>query len=224
MADELKKAKIEILKSGGQKEELSCMFNPAEYSIKEQVRYAKKGEPGKDVSDIQYIHGEGAELSLSLYFDTTGSLSHMNNQIDKEGAQASVTNYTSKITKLMRIDGTLHRPPILAFSWGGMYFKGVLTSLNQTFTYFSVAGVPLRAKLDLTLMAVADNNASMQSPLESPDRTKYRTVVEGMSLWRLAYEEYGDCERWKEIARANGLLNPLDIYPGQVIMLPALEL
>ena len=62
----------------------------------------------------------------------------------------------------------------------------------------------------------------MTSPFESPDRTKSRVVVEGMSLWSLAYEEYDDCEKWRIIARANHIMNPLDIRPGQVIRIPAL--
>ena len=48
-------------------------------------------------------------------------------------------------------------------------------------------------------------------------------VLEGSSLWSMAYEEYGDCEKWRVIAKANGLLNPLQIYPGQVLKIPALQ-
>ena len=59
-------------------------------------------------------------------------------------------------------------------------------------------------------------------PLESPDRTKCRTLYEGQSLWGLAYEEYGDPEKWKEIARENHITNPLQVKPGQVLRLPAL--
>ena len=38
----------------------------------------------------------------------------------------------------------------------------------------------------------------------------------------LAYEEYGDPEKWKEIARENHITNPLQVKPGQVLRLPAL--
>ena len=44
-----------------------------------------------------------------------------------------------------------------------------------------------------------------------------------MSLWSIAYEEYDDCEKWREIAKANNIMNPLDIRPGQVIRIPALD-
>lgn len=221
---ELQKAKIIVLETAaGQEQSISCLFNPSEYTLKEGVTYAKKNDQGKDGTDYQYIHGDGTELSLTLYFDTTGTLNHGENLIDKEAGQTAVTAYTKKIEKLMRIEGSVHRPPKIAFSWGNLYFKGVLTSLNQSFTYFGMNGKPLRAKLDLTIAAVADPTAKWASPFESPDRTKYRTIVQGMPLWKMAYEEYGDCERWKEIARANGLLNPLDVAAGDVVTVPPLK-
>ena len=65
--------------------------------------------------------------------------------------------------------------------------------------------------------------ASKQSPFESPDRTKTRVVVMGMSLWSIAWDEYNDCEKWRVIAKANNIMNPMDIHPGQVIRIPALD-
>lgn len=219
---ELQKAKIKVLEPKGKERYINCLFNPSEYTLKEGVTYAKKNDQGKDGTAYQYIHGEGTELSLSLYFDTTGALKHRDNLIDKEDSQEAVTKYTKQIEQLMRIEGAVHRPPMIEFSWGNLLFKGLLTSLNQSFTYFDINGKPLRAKLDLTISSVSDLSKERESPFESPDRTKYRTVVQGMSLWRLAYEEYGDCGRWREIAKANRLLNPLDVKVGEVLIVPAL--
>lgn len=220
---ELKKAKILVLETpNGQTKTIECLFNPSEYTLKEGVAYAKKNDQGKDGTDYQYIHGEGTELSLSLYFDTTGDLKDGKNIIREENSQKEVTIYTKQIEALMRIEGKVHRPPKIAFSWGNLYFKGVLTSLSQNFTYFGIHGKPLRAKLDITISSVSDLSEKRKSPFESPDRTKYRTVVQGMSLWRLAYEEYGDCGLWREIAKANGFLNPLDVKAGDILIVPAL--
>lgn len=224
MVGELQKAKILVLETEkGPVQTIKCLFNPSEYTLKEGVAYAKKNDQGKDGTDYQYIHGEGTELSLSLYFDTTGQLMHGENQIASEETQEEVTKYTKEIEKLMRIVGKVHRPPKIAFSWGNLYFKGILTSLSQNFTYFGLHGKPLRAKLDLTISSVSGISEMRKSPFESPDRTKYRTVIQGMPLWRLAYEEYGDCGRWKEIAKANKLLNPLDAKAGDILIVPALS-
>lgn len=89
---------------------------------------------------------------------------------------------------------------------------------------FTVEGVPVRAKMDLVIAEIYDAAKAVSSPPESPDRTKYRIVTDGMSLWKLAYKEYKNAERWREIAKANGLMNPLDIKTGQVLKLPALKI
>ena len=85
------------------------------------------------------------------------------------------------------------------------------------------SGVPVRATLDVTFKASSDSDSlSRQSPLESPDRTKYRIFKEGEYLWNYANEEYGSPGMWREIAKANGIMDPLNVRPGQVLKLPAL--
>ena len=89
---------------------------------------------------------------------------------------------------------------------------------------FTSSGKPTRAKVNITIDEVVDSKAgSMKSPFESPDRTKSKVVIEGMSLWAIAAREYNDAEKWRVIAKANGIMNPLDIYPGQVLSIPALD-
>ena len=88
---------------------------------------------------------------------------------------------------------------------------------------FLADGMPVRARVDLTFKSMLDAEKSkMVSPFESPDRTKVRTLREGEQLWNYAWQEYGDLEQWRAIARENGIMNPLDVAPGQKIKLPAL--
>jgi len=51
------------------------------------------------------------------------------------------------------------------------------------------------------------------------DGTNY-TVVKGDSLWTVAVRAYGDGYKWTEIARANKLVQPGTIHPGNVLTLP----
>lgn len=226
MAGDLKKAKILVYGEDDSTDagarEIECLFNPAEYSIQRGADYSSKNSQGEDETRRQYVHGQAGRLSLTLYFDTTGSLAHMNHLVSKETTQPPVTIYTEDIASLLQVDGDLHRPPVIAFVWGNFKFKGVLTSVNQTFTYFGIDGRPLRAKMDLSISSVPPADAGKQTPLFSPDRTKCRPLLPGMSLWSLACEEYGDKEKWRLIAKANGLMNPLDAKPGQLLKLPAL--
>ena len=54
----------------------------------------------------------------------------------------------------------------------------------------------------------------------STEVTKTYTVVKGDYLWKIAVEQYGDGYAWDKIAKANNLVNPNLIHPGNVFTLP----
>jgi len=57
------------------------------------------------------------------------------------------------------------------------------------------------------------------SPLEKIDEGLY-TVKKGDYLWNIAVRAYGDGFRWVDIARANQLVNPDLIHPGNKLKIP----
>lgn len=194
-------------------------FNPKEYNVSNDVKYAEKSIPGHEGAIQQFVAGNSATLDMSFMFDT-----YIPPTLEipiETGIDVSLL--TQQIVDLMHIKGTLHRPPIVTFMWGSIFFQGIVTSVKQQFTMFLSSGIPVRAKVDVTFKAISnDSLLRMLSPLESPDRTKFRTVKEGDYLWSYALEEYGSADKWRLIAQENGIENPLDLYPGQVIRLPAL--
>lgn len=194
-------------------------FNPNEYSVNNSVKYAERTIPGSDSIINQFISGESATLTLNLLFDTYEPPTILK----PFESGTDVTAKTKKIIELTHIKGSLHRPPIVTFIWGNISFRGIITSVKQDFKMFLPSGIPVRANLEVTFKAVQDNLLSRKkSPLESPDRTKFKTVCEGEFLWNYSHEEYGTPDKWRVIAKANGIMNPLDIYPGQVLKIPAL--
>ncbi|MEG1584995.1 MAG: hypothetical protein RR361_08090, partial [Anaerovorax sp.] len=179
----------------------------------------------------QYISGAASTLTMTLMFDTyETSVTEIGSSLAahakarmKPIKPSNVTKLTKKITELTEIDGKLHRPPLCEFIWGALRFKGVVTSVNSTYTMFMEDGMPVRAKLDVTFQSVTDiNESKKESPFESPDRTKYRIVGEGTQLWHIAFDEYGDPELWRVIAKENGIMNPKELHAGQMVRLPAL--
>lgn len=226
------KAKIKIIKENST-EEVAVLFNPAEYNLAEAANYSEKTVPGLDGPITQYIAGAASTLAMTLMFDTYETdPSEAGGNVAKKvialsgGAKikpTDVTLLTKKITSLVNINGSLHRPPLCEFVWGPLSFRGVVANVNQTYTMFMEDGMPVRAKLDVTFKSVLNvADSKKQAPFESPDRTKRRVVRQNVQLWELAWEEYGDPSMWRVIARENGLLNPLDLKPGQVLKLPAL--
>jgi hypothetical protein len=225
-----KKAKIKIYKDKGT-EEISVLFNPAEYNLTESANYSERNIPGLDGPVTQYISGAAATLTMTLMFDTfetspdaaSGDIAAKLMAAVLPVKPTDVSLLTKKITSLTSISGSLHRPPLCEFIWGPLKFKGVIVSVNQTYTMFMEDGMPVRAKLDVTFKQVLDlTQSKKQAPFESPDRTKCRTVKQGTELWNLAFEEYGDPEMWRIIAKENGLMNPRKLYPGQILKLPPL--
>jgi nucleoid-associated protein YgaU len=49
------------------------------------------------------------------------------------------------------------------------------------------------------------------------------TVQDGDSLPSIAYRAYGDATRWRAIADANGIDNPLHVRRGTPLVVPRLE-
>lgn len=203
----------------GQSLPIIVQFNPKEYDVSNGVKYAEKSIPGQESSILQFVAGETPTLNMTLLFDTYVPPTM---EVPVEMG-VDVTLLTRQIIKLTHIKGTLHRPPMVTFIWGSVTFKGVVTNVKQQFTMFLSVGIPVRAKLDVTFKSVNQTDfLRLLAPLESPDRTKFRTVKEGDQLWNFAQEEYGSADMWRVIAKANDIQNPLDLHPGQIIKLPAL--
>lgn len=208
---------------------IPVMFNPASYNLDTHVNYNNINVPGLDGPITQFISGSEDTLSLQLMLNTykPPSFNKLTGSVKKvsDSEMVDVSKYTKMLYDLTKIVGMRHRPPVCTFVWGSLRFRGVVSDLKVQFTMFLENGKPVRAIADITFKSVLDAKLSRkQSPWESPDRTKYRVLDESSSLWQLAFEEYGDAGCWKEIAKANGIVNPLDIKPGMEIRLPPLKL
>ncbi len=218
----LTKAKLEIEKEFGLSI-IDVLFNPSEYQLTDGANYSEKKIPGLDGPVFQYISGEATELSLNLFLDTYVPKSSSLFSFGTPEVSTDVSNITRQIADATSIDGSLHRPPKVTFKWGSLNFQGVVTKFNHTYTMFTESGMPVRAKVSLTFKSlISPKDTRRKSPFESPDRTKYRTIRQGLGLWDIANLEYGDPDLWKVIARENGIMNPLDVAPGQVVKVPAL--
>ncbi len=214
----VEKAVLEILDGKPENKNIEVMFNPESYNISYGASYSEKKIAGLDGPISQYISGESMTLDMTLYFDT-----YVPPTPFEEESGTSVAAETKKLSQLLFIDGDLHRPPTVKFHWGTLQFKGIVTSVKENYTMFLADGTPVRAKVDISFKSLLDPDAAKRkSPFESPDRTKVRIIQEKEQLWNYAWAEYGDAGKWREIARANNIMNPLELEAGTKIKLPAL--
>lgn len=237
----LEKLTIRYKTGKGRRRKVEALFNPTEIHISRTVTYRRKRVAGKggaagagveaDVTDV-----EGATLSIDLFFDSyearddAGSWSRAAGtpltpvNPFQTGDATDVRAYTDKVVRLALPDPDLHNPPRCQLSWGSFdIFDGVLTSLDQRFTMFLADGTPVRAALACRFSEHTPEPQVRASELHSADVDKRRLVRRGDSLQSIAAEEYNDPGLWRLIAKANGIVNPRDLAPGAVLMIPRLR-
>lgn len=216
MAKELQKAKIiQVMPEGSKDSDIAVLFNPTEYRVSKSNQFAEVAIPGLSAPMLQFGHGNAQTLSMQLFFDTYDPVVSDNKDQD-------VRLHTSKLTKLLAINEKLHAPPICQFSWAKFVFIGVLQQADVRFTLFLPSGVPVRATADVTFKEFYDgrNDTGM---LQSANFAKQRIVRAGDTLSGIAAELYHDATKWRHIAEANNLPNPLVLQPGLVLIIPAIE-
>lgn len=196
---------------------IKVQFNPEQFAITRTADYNYQSQ--KEENFVVFSGTVLPQLEISFYFDTSGI-----KEVSGIGSttESDVTDLTKKFSNLVHVQADLHRPPIVKFVWGSICFPGFVKSVRTTYTMFNKDGMPIQAKVDAQLIGLQESSQS-KIPLESPDRTKSRVVSDETSIWGLAGVEYGDISKWREIAKANGIMDPFDIEAGTVLKVPALK-
>ncbi|MCW2607056.1 MAG: peptidase [Frankiales bacterium] len=114
-------------------------------------------------------------------------------------------------------------PPLLALSWGKQWFDACLTAATASYTMFAADGTPTRAVLSLSLTEV-ELPVGRQNPTSgSLVGSRSHQVVGGDSLHSVATAEYGDPQRWRDLALANDIDDPMALRPGTRLLLPSVS-
>lgn len=201
-------------------QKIECLFNPTEYTIAKTNTWQAKPIVGKNVPKLDFTGGGSKTLSVDLLFDV----------FEKSGED--VRTHIDKLWALTMIDEAKKssqtdrsRPPLCLFQWGGnWHFKAAITSLSVKYTLFRQDGTPVRATATVSLEEAADENdqPNTNPTSYSPSRARRREVRPKDTLALIAYEEYGDSSKWRPIAEANSIDDPMDIEPGQILAIPML--
>jgi nucleoid-associated protein YgaU len=203
------------------KDEITFLFNPAELTITKSASWNAAEAKGGNAPTLKFSAGQPGTMTLSITLDTTA-----------EGTP--VTEHTDKLMKLVQIDKSLPgsdksrnkgRPPWVIFYWGPIHsFRAVVERLTLKFTFFAADGTPLRAKADLALKQYDDEETKpLQNPTShTPSLQTVHRLAYGETLDRLAASHYADSTRWRLIADANNVIDPLALTPGMLLVIPEL--
>ncbi|MGK7865361.1 CIS tube protein [Falsiroseomonas sp. E2-1-a4] len=216
---------------------LPVQYNPTEIALEKKLQFAEITIPGLSGPLHQFVRGQAETLTIELFFDTSDQ---------GMGAQAvSVATETDKIYSLARIEPEGHAPPTISIFWGAGFpgsqlaanldggtrvngqrrnsFTGVITGIRQTFTLWSVGGMPLRARLTLTIAEFKTLKEQLDElNLSSPDRTHGHVLTSSDQLWSVAQRYYSRPGEWRRVAEGNGIADPRRLTPGLRLAVPAI--
>ena len=217
------KAKLAI--EGGKT--IQALFNPTEVSITKGNNWTFDAIKGKSLPKGKFGGGKPREMQVNLLLDES---------LTDKGT--TVKDMANTLLKMMEVPsgtggGSARAvPPLVTFEWGGVpSFKAACTSLTITFQLFRPNGMPIRAdvKLALTQAETATSASSNSANKKGNPTTRsegglgVHVVKDGDSLQSIAYRSYGDPNRWRVIAEANGVDNPLHLRRGTTLNLPRLD-
>lgn len=208
-------------------QEIQFQFNPSSLNFIKSASWTAptSSDTAADKSKIaqnqlnapELTFGGGTGMTFNLHdliFDTT----RLGNQ-DVRG----YTNLLFRLTMMGSFGVGSDSPPLIRFSWGSILScYAVVEKVDVTYTLFTNAGVPVRAKATVSCKQAYDEDTpgASQNPTSMTSPRKTHVVQEGDRLDYLAYKEYGQATRWREIAEANQLDDPLDLHAGQILILP----
>jgi hypothetical protein len=218
-------------KNGGKTVEVQ--FNPEtlKVSYSNQVTPPTGGGAGapgdrSNQASRQVVGAGTTKLALTLWFDVSALGPNDRHEVDVRELTKEVAYFITPIAQ-----GTAYAPPVFQFLWGSFHFDGMMDSLEESLEFFSEDGLPLRASMAIAMSqqkiqefsgqaagpAGATPPGASRSPSGgAPGATPQVQAPAGASLQGLAGQA-GVSASWQAIADANGIDNPRQLQPGQLI-------
>jgi Contractile injection system tube protein/LysM domain len=188
-------------------ERIAVMYNPEEYRVEQGNTFAEIGIPGLESPPLQYVRGRARSLSMDLLFDTNAQ------------GGTDVRGHVGRVLALLRKSQRTQAPPVLRFVMGSFDMTCVLVDAAQRYTMFRADGTPIRAILSTRFQEHVRVDVQVRRGLFVGPPALHR-IASGETLSALAAQYLGDADRWREIAQANGIANPLALVPGASLVIP----
>jgi nucleoid-associated protein YgaU len=205
---------FEPKKAGGKEvTTIKFPFNPKDYSISRTAGWsspvAKKGEAASE-----YLGAKPAEITVEMFLD------------ESQKTDGNIAKTVDKVLGCLDAHkGTGDSPsaPYVLFQWGdAIRFRGTLTAVDARYTMFRGRGIPVRGSATLRIKEMT-TPASRQNPTSGgPGGHRTHVMRAGDTLASVAYEEYGDPSRWRDLAAANTIDDPTRVPTGSSLLVPAL--
>lgn len=228
------------------------MYNPESYVLNHTIDYDKTPLPVIGTAEQKFLRIAPKSLDLELFFDGTntspsnlsglgidlGKVPDFNSVVAQvelfltlgaritSGGPIKTTSIgsTPEVKTSPKGPSEVHRPLYMMIVWGTFLMTGVLEKASVTYTMFNPEGIPIRAKMNITVAesfdAALENKGKKP---ESPDLSKAILVKEGDTLPDLCFQEYGDSALYMQVAEVNKLKNFRKLTPGTELLFPPIK-
>ncbi|GGB79217.1 hypothetical protein GCM10007424_19220 [Flavobacterium suaedae] len=190
------------------------MVNPDNIKWQRGIDYNEQQAPNTSSPSQKYKSTPCEKLSFDIVIDCTGIIDPKRTDMAKEISDLEKIIYT--------YNGDIHRPNFVKVQWGkNIVFKGVLTSMDSSYTLFKPDGSPLRAKISLSFSEYTDpKTVAKEDSQKSPDITHLVTVEEGMTLPQLCEKVWKEDSYYIHVAKFNGLNKFRKLKGGSKLIFP----
>jgi hypothetical protein len=191
-------------------------YNPGKYTIITKGKYIGTVQPATNGPEPQWQGIDPPELDVDMLLDAFSVPPIPPSVVIEQLKMLTLPTALSMATESSC-------PPIVVFGWGPNIIldQAVVASVTVEYQRF-LLGVPVRANVKVHLKAVP-----LPAPLGPMNPTsgglatrRTRTVVEGDSLASIAHQEYRDPNKWRALAEANNIDDPMRVKVGTVLTVP----
>ncbi|MFJ9712657.1 LysM peptidoglycan-binding domain-containing protein [Streptomyces sp. NPDC101234] len=206
---------------GGRIGEVEFQFNPSQLELSRSASWYAQRAVGFDRGAQQEFSGaDPASLSVEVFLDASAS-----------PASPQVRKKVEQLLSCCEVDPqslptNRPSPPWVRFSWGGfstVQFTAYVESVSAAYSLFSPTGEPLRATCRLSLKEIPTPVKGQNPTSGALSARRVHQVVVGDTLPGLAWREYGNATRWRVIAEANDIDDPMRLRPGSELLLPSAD-
>ncbi|WP_196783684.1 CIS tube protein [Flavobacterium hydrophilum] len=192
----------------------TVMINPETIKWQRGIEYNEQQAPNTSAPSQKYKSTPVEKLNFDIVIDCTGIVDSKRVDMNQEISSLESIIYT--------YNGKIHRPNFVKVQWGkSLVFKGVLKSMDTSYTLFKPDGSPLRAKLSLGFSEyISPQSVEELDAKKSPDITHLISVVEGNTLPQLCEETWNDDSYYIQVAQYNELNKFRNLKGGQKLIFP----
>lgn len=203
---------------GAQRGSIDFQFNPKEVTIAKSAKWERKTARGaKKAGPPEFSGAEPCKLTLEMFFDA--SANHDGSvvvAVEKLFACCVPTEESRGQNKAS--------PPLVVFKWGTITsFPAFVTQVSAKYTLFSSNGTPIRATCSVSMEEMPGDPGKQNPTSGGRSVQRVHQVISGDTLAHVAFREYGDPNLWRQLARYNGIDDPLRLRTGTDVLLPTAE-